>query len=830
MIYKNKNKLKNFQLGLIELKFLFVLFFILTTLTQVTGCFTNNGGSADSSSSSLLTDEEETEEEEEEDEQELDISTVNIVAGTGSDDESLTTTIYFEAEDDNLPISDYCDTAGNKTCTCEFSWTEINTNSGSSVSIPRVINTTISSVQNYVVICPAPEVYSTEIDEGTTIKITISSSSGTLDLDAYNYITSSTVDESDFRDQEGHAFINIHRYSCYEKIAKGLEITSKESTATNSVTGETKDYLIGTQLCVAGEGGGDGCESGETENSAQSYWYDLFVTSTNRGAVVAENERYVCPRIQETLVSDGTIGSEGSYWPMDSTFALAKGKTDSFNVSVESYSVLGASDDPSTADTSCNTEEGDDGAAGGGSDNAISIKCLGFAMKPDTDGTCPYFKDSAGSIRMTYRLRKFLSLYPVSYDGKGEPIDEPRGTNIIYVLDRPVSSDDPLKPNTMLGPKPCPFAWFDHKGVLEMTDTGGGETDYNGHKPGYMATSNPLWTGKNIDDIHFPNIDSKDENKCATTFPIVTYTDSGSPDWLVLATTHASNEGYVELGGGKTIYLEKVYVRPQEKKWWSHYEEDTDFEACAPESDDFQDAPLHFAKNDDGNVAWCAESYPTQNGSVDDIDKEKGATLGAKSPGHVVPFTSHAVKNSSSATCTATVPDLEDDYPPDTTISGCDGRDDEYAWGKGDNSGFVAAARHPDDLLIDYNDGTNDICSDKSCDRTIINTGTGSWKKYPLLAPAHSIEDVLRTDKSFICAISHDNEDEKEGNSPSSGCCATDQVSLGTEKTALTPVDTHLADGIECWLAKNCPETNAYEVYAEAAHLEPDVRCTIPDY
>jgi len=795
--------------------------FVLSLSLTLTGCFSNTGQPVSSNSSTLSTDSDTTDDQEEGTDLDLEISNVIIAAGGGSD-ESYNTTIYFNADDDNEKISTYCDTSGNKPCYCEFSWTEINEETGSSVSVPRIIKTVTETVQGSLVTCAAPAILPTEIDDGVTIKILVKSNLFSYDLDAYSYLKGDTSgSDADFRDQNGQAFLNIHRYTCYEKINKGLVVESKESTATNSITGEIKDYLIGTQFCVAGEGG-DGCNTPDEDYSSQSYIYEAYVTSILRGGIVVENERYACGKVEETLVADGSIGAGGGFWPLDSTFALAKGKTETFTVPVVAPSVLQSEFDLTTASTTCESSGDDDG--GSLSSSAIATKCLGFGIKPETNGSCPSFTDSDGLIRKTYRLRRYVALYPVTFDGTGDVIEEPRGANVAYVLDREVSGSDPLdNPITYKGPLPCPFAYYDHSGVLELEDhTGSIITNYAGGKPGYVASSSTLWDGKNVDGTHFPNVDDASANSCATTFPIVTDTSIG--DTILFATSHESNEGHVILDGGITINLDKVYVRPV-KKWSPHYEEDTDFYACAPESDDFVDAPLHFAKNEDGNIAWCAESSPTQTDFVEDLDKKQNATLGDTAPGNFVPFTSHAVKNSSSANCTATVPELPAGYPSSISGDTCStDAQSQYAWGAGNNVVFEDAASHESDLIIDFNTadgGADNICANNSCDRTVINTTDGSWKKHPLLAPAHEMEEVLRTDKSFVCGITYDSEGNKVGQSPSDGCCSSDVVFLESGVEALTDVKEIIGpDGVSVILT----------VKDKTAHLEPDVRCTAPSY
>src|SRR5581483_5663293 len=98
----------------------------------------------------------------------------------------------------------------------------------------------------------------------------------------------------------------------------------------------------------------------------------------------------------------------------------------------------------------------------------------------------------------------------------GAPLPQTQATDTILVLDRPVSSAsaNPDKPYTMLGPKPCPFALFDKKGVTGATNSTGGVLAQ------YAATNNPNWNNTNVDNIQFPNLDSKSPLSCSAVLPV----------------------------------------------------------------------------------------------------------------------------------------------------------------------------------------------------------------------------------------------------------------------------------------------------------------------
>ena len=62
-------------------------------------------------------------------------------------------------------------------------------------------------------------------------------------------------------------------------------------------------------------------------------------------------------------------------------------------------------------------------------------------------------------------------------------------------------------------------------------------------------------------------------------------------------------------------------LHPVIRSWAPHYEEDTSFEACAPQPSTLVDPPLHFAKDTStGNVAWCSEALPVPNDNVTQLD------------------------------------------------------------------------------------------------------------------------------------------------------------------------------------------------------------------
>lgn len=750
------------------------------------------------------------------------MSITKVVVGSGS--QSGEVTVFFNPEKSAYKLSSACNlndnaVSVNRPCLCEFSWTEVNENSGLSERVNRNVKTSITTIQDYAAKCNTPSVYSTEIKNGTNILVKVikdTENPSTLAMDGFSFKKTSGADIADFRTQEGSALINIHRYSCYEKVSKDFTLTNKTQSVTDE-DGTPIKMVLASSFCAGktsangSSGSVAGCENNTSlKNSAQSNYYDLYIPSTDAGGFNLENDRYACPVVKETLNSSGGIGDQAKPWPMDTTFALSKGKTAQFTIGVEAPSVLSIGQDPSTGPTSCEAAAvtgGIDQVKGDapGTSSGISSRCLGFAAKPKKAGTCPKFIDSEGRARNTYRLRRYVALYPPEFDAAGEVIPGPRGANFVYVLDRPVRSGNPDQPYTMAGPKPCPAAYFDHSGTLNRGPAQLYHSQGLKGRPAYAGTINEDWNGKNVDGIAFPNQDWPSQNSCAATLPRVTYSNQGDPLYVTLATTHPSNLNNttgkvhtIDLGGGKQIKLDKVYVRPM-KAWAPHYVEDTEFQACAPVSDPFIDAPLHFAKDETGNVSWCTVSYPTQNDAVAALDRKHDFTPGDAIPGYVKPYTSPVVKNSASAECTATPLTLPEGYPN----FGSNGFPAAYGSCSSSND-TRGAARHPAGTFVDFDGSGRAVCAPKTCDRTVVHSGSGGSKIIPLVAPPQDIEKAIRRDSSsYGCNITYDGGRGKVGRSPAGGCCAAPSVTLPSGGVG-GPFD--------------------------AAHLEPDQPCLTPDY
>jgi hypothetical protein len=747
-------------------------------------------------------------------------------APTGNSTAGPPVTIFFDsarstsASGEGAPlISQHCTKtdSGNsaKPCFCQYTWTEVNSTGSTRQEVTRRIQQPVSNVQQQLIACSGPSstVFNNEIDNGTSVRLTVLAGSGNPDaglftVGTHTFVKNTLTTGGSFQDAQGHAFDNIVHYSCYEQFKIGSVIQSKfdrkQDTVNGSPTfGSELVYPRANSFCLqAGTGNSNGIECpnlpSAKSNSSQAYYYNFFIRVSQAGSVNQWNDRFTCPAIKEPIYNGGGVGTQSNVYPMDSTFALSQGPTPSFNVGVNAFVELsnGGADPISVNAKTCDGQS----VPGNSATDGFVQACLGFAAKPEKDGTCPSIRDSTGATRFTYRLRRFIALYPPLFETDGKAPRTRQRSNTIYVLDRPVtppSGSNPLKPYTMRGPKPCPFALFDSKGVLGFTDAA-----YPNQKlPIYGATNNPGWNGTNVDGIQLPNFDSP--NSCSAAIPLVK-TDPLNPELNVVSigTVNRNNPA-----------LPNVFIRPTQA-WAPHYEEDLSFQACAPQATPLRDPPLHFARdNTTGNVSWCAEVYPSQNEAITSLDQltNPNLPLSASNPyiGHVRPFTSHVAKNSRSADCIASIP---------TTIPTGGRYPAASVTGTSCNpvASPAAIARHPADALVDTKNnylpdgtpaGTTNVCAGRTCDRTAIITGGLGFQQFPLLATAPQVEQAISADTTYGCVLTFDGGGPKTGKlTPTGGCCGAN-VTMTSGIGATTP-------GL---INRN-------------AHLEPDVPCLTPQY
>jgi hypothetical protein len=712
------------------------------------------------------------------------ISSISILSPAGANAGTPpTTTISFDTSKSSTSIITHCNAAAtasqvSKPCVCQFNWKQVDPTGASTTSVSRSVQSPLVTVQTNQVTCLAPSAYSTEISTGTPILIKVlgtanNGDAGLFTVPQYSYTVGSTTATGDFSDSQGHLFDNVIHYACYEKYTRSLKIYNKIATINSpdaTYTGLPKMAPIATQFCIGVTTPTPDCPNVvPNDYSAQAYYYNFFIRSSESGGINNFNDNYICPTVTEALNSTGSVGTKNQFWPLDQSFAVSLSSTTNFNVGILSRSKLANGADPTTADSTCTAPAA--GAAApvaGGDTGGFITSCLGFAARINTDGTCPYFKDSAGLTRATYRLRRYVALYPRVFDTNGKVLAKrAQGADYIYVLDRPVqgpSTSNPLKPYTMAGPKPCPFAYFDRTGAVQGNST----------KQGYYASSNVGWAGKNVDGIEFPNADSNGVNavtnitsapSCAAAIPILSADGS---TWGI-TTLNATSSAAL------TSVYQHMYIRPGQPLT-PHYEEDTDFQACAPQASPLQDPPLHFSRDPvKGNVSWCAESYPTQNTNITSLDPPQNATTFTTN-GTIAPFTSHVVKNSASASCNfthITIPSTNYNYP------GTAARHGQASW---DISVLPA------------------IGASQTCDRTVSSSGPPY--QFPLLSPSADMETAIAADSSYGCLMTYDNGGSKTitttRSSPADGCCNVNSVGVRTGLTTGTPANAHLEPDVPC--------------------------------
>jgi hypothetical protein len=758
------------------------------------------------------------------------IASAVIATPSGTPNAGATTTLYFNTSSSSAPILNHCNALAtgssqtSKPCNCKFSWSEVSSSTGTNsitglpnpgTSVPHQVLTAVTQVQPSEITCPAPSIYNSEIAIGTQINITVlpannNPDSGIFTVSTLSYIKPSANSSGSFADSQGNLFDNILRYSCYSLFQRGTTIQSAVSTLSAPGTGMQKQAVLATQFCLstaAGSNTGSNCTNLPSATySSENYYYDMYIQTSELGHINSANSNYICPRVTESLSSSTSSGatSPNSFYPLDSTFALSIAGSSTFNVGVVANSIIQVSGDQASTSSGCPviTSTGatatptaqTPATATSTTSSSIVQSCLGYATSPNTDGTCPYFTNAFGQIQLTYRLRKYIALYPRIFDTNGKPLAQAQGLNTVYVIDRPVngpSTVNPLKPYTMKGPKPCPSAFFDTTATAATNPNNSGTTTY----PWYVATNNSSWAGKNIDGIQFPNVDSSSSLSCSAAIPYI-----NSAGQFTIETINVHN-GVSGTTGALSTAPAHMYIRPTQP-FLAHYEEDTTFKACAPLSNAFQDPPLHFVRDSySGNVAWCAESYPTQNNNVQWIDPPVGSTTIAS--GKISNYTSHTVKNTASSTCTATIPTIPTitgvySYPSFTGLPGV---------------GIPSYATHSSSLTSLSWDSTSTANASETCDRTVVATNSSTttpstqWSRFPLLAPPNDIENStfgIETDSSYYCLVSYDNNGGKTNlYSPTDGCCSKNMVYVQTGITSST---------------------------ASTAHLEPTTPCNSPTY
>lgn len=464
--------------------------------------------------------------------------------------------LIFNADNPNNNLHDVCQvqTENNadpsRACKCDFTWPENNISDAS--VIMRTAQTEPKLITNFEVECPGPAVYNAEIPDNTIIKISLvadyakGNSSG-FASNSINFTKEPLGSTGDFRDAEGRSYRNVFHYSCYDKQAKPLAISQKiEAAVTNPNTNQEVQAKVANYFST----------SSTPNYSGQSYYYDFYVRSNEAGSINASNDSFTCPMVNMNGVP--------SFYPMDSSFAVALQASKDFPLSVPARIFIPIKGNP---------------AAG---------VILGYAALPNTDGSCPAFKDFGGKIRRTFRLRQYSAVYPMRYQANGDASDvNGQSVNIVYVLDRPVerAEQDPLKPITRLGPKPCPFS-------------------YKTAQFGQKCMTDATLSGFNIDGTQIPG-----DPSCPIYPPV--------------------KEKFLQKNG-------TFVIRPY-KPFTPHYIENKRFRACAFQSSTPVDPEIVLSHDDNifpGNNGpadfYCARHYPPTGAILpplngDPFDKAPGA-------------------------------------------------------------------------------------------------------------------------------------------------------------------------------------------------------------
>lgn len=586
--------------------------------------------------------------------------------------------------------------------------------------IQVAVGTGSATLQPWSVSVKLPATFKNEILPSSTITLNMLPAPGnsrTFSLAPYKFTKQSATVAGDFQDDKGRPFINLYRYSCFDRFIRGKKIHNEMQEFTLPNSSNKVPLVFGSRFCFqrATESGGVeyACQPNsfnQPDNdffSAQSYTYNLYIRSSELGGIIHGNSRFTCPEVipsdsqRALLQSLGHTVTDLMPYPLDSTFALATGQSTDFSVGVEAYSRLGGGQDAATRPpASCGSTAGSNAGV-----TELARACLGYAAKPDNAGFCPKVRvrDSRnpGVERtvQTYRLRRYVMAYPLRFNTDGRMIDN-RGIDIdeVLVLDRPAEDPNLVAsgmPSTIAGPKPCPQAYFDNN-VTSPTSAR------------YRGVNDPAWNGPNglglnVDGTRLPNTDIRDTTNgvysCAATIAIPGRNPATNDPLFTLGTVLGNVylngvNGQLKHSGNPVVPMQDMHIRPQ-SAWTPRWEEDRDFVACAPASSGPIDAPLEIAKEPSGaGVSWCAAVQPTKN------------------PHTNLTLTTEPLCRGGNATC-----------PREAMIHG-------------------------------------------------VEVGKTDFKFFPLAAPQADINRALKENPaSYRCSITYDRLSNRLGRAPAGGCC-----------------------------------------------------------
>lgn len=488
-------------------------------------------------------------------------------------------TVNIQSNGTALNSSGACG-AGGKDCVCVIRWVTIQPDG--IVSVPNQPTTSITSISANSLTCAQPDRYINEVTNGTTVKVSLRRPSD---------LNTRVSNEVDFA--KGLGSLNtlsqslnlndISRYTCSNSFSRDTAILTGVTSET-STSGSVTTYLAhSTRFCIPGSsssGASNNCAAGSLSNVRTSNQRNIFnfYTRSNNLSLTSQNTTFVCPEINTGIESSASH----RVYPLDRSFRLSNVSNADFFVPVEAnVKASGGGGDPSSTGISCGASGAGASSGSSSSTSPVVVGCLGFAAKPTVAGSCPSVTQTINGTVVTvptYRLRKYFAVYPQNYERDGSPSDSAQSIDTVYILDRPVyenaSSTNVVA--TVLGPKPCPFAYRDVNSVIAAGSTN------------YYATNDPAWAGKNLDGIVLPGTTVSAADSCLATFP--TYENPYSNSAVLKFTTVSNSDPY--------------YIRPIQP-WTLHYEEDTSFQACAPLATNPVDPPLHF-----NGANYCAEVHP----------------------------------------------------------------------------------------------------------------------------------------------------------------------------------------------------------------------------
>jgi hypothetical protein len=731
-------------------------------------------------------------------------------------------------------LTGFCSTGGGPPCSCQLNWKQTD------LGIDRQRKLPVIEVQSGLVRCVLTNADWDAIAMGTVITMNIvpGTSNGTgLNVKPLAYKKGTVLTTAgDFLDSTLTPFRNIHRYTCHSKRTSPHEIVNKYLSMTNS-SGNTIKTMLSSCFCTGDSSGGAGsasspsagigaaCEQAECPSnirngfSAQNYYRNFYIQSDKVGLINSSNDTYDCPRVLEGIKTSATSSGvppastvpsteRGKFYPLDTTFALSTTSSSEWSVGIRAASVLLKPGDPNTAGTS----EPCTNASLGFTENGVYPKCLGYAKKPKSDGTCGTIQDSNGKVRPLVRLRRYRAMLPSRFSSNGNVEGAGNSQNPIYpavdevyVADRLVINSSGLATGDLIyGPKPCNYAWFDHEGVVSRSSV---TTDFYSNLnlrrslstapthfalPQYVSTSKFYKWGSspsapatgwnsslsvNPDGLVFPNEDyeglgvgSLDKSSCSANLPVVSYI-AGAPSAITLITSYReASVAPISFGStGHSIDTKEIHLRPVDP-WTPQYLEDTSFEACVPLADPYLEPPLHFFRDSSSNYAWCAEVYPNQNPNWVELNKKRKPKVSSTDYNDILANWTSGGFGPHSAQVAWYSKHGNTLGAGAGSSSVCSSTPREVICSMSDPAHYADCVSYLADMETMLNPKSN------ACDRTAMFDGVKAYKDFPLLANEGDVADMLKNDlaakKNFACTYSVSSDPNKVNKQyPSTGCC-----------------------------------------------------------